>query len=345
MKYWPRSVSPAVARNRRDWRYIEQRHAEAAQTDGGGGLETSRLDAELQHVADEAARLARSAAEPDYVEILVREALRLREEFAAAAVVPKEKTASSPVQPRLQPVEVTSTQEYELVWHDVAAPGDAEGKVEQPNEPDDAGAFCPGPSWAGDPEEYQEQAAQTAVAAGLTVMPWCWVETACGSRLCLDVKHMIFRSPQRLLYPAGVCVYCGEYADTRDHLLPVTYTGKAVRRHVLTVPACRQCNSFIGDASAPSITERRAIAHSSLRRKRFRVLQSFDYTDDELEDFGHSMRSSVLRAREEKDRLLRRLAFPGGDIYDREYLALSGIDDPYAFGLLKTDDRARSRRR
>lgn len=326
------------------------------QADGGGGLDT-RLDDELQHVADEAARLARSAAEPDYVEILVREALRLREELArealrlreeseAAAAVPTEKPAPPPVQPHLQAVAVTSTQEYGLVWHDVAAPAEAEGKVEQPNEPDDPGVFCPGPSWAGDPEEYQQQAALTAVAAGLTVMPWYWVETTCGSRLCLDVKHMIFRRPQRLLYPAGVCVYCGEYADTRDHLLPVTHTGKAVRRHVLTVPACRQCNSFIGDASAPSITERRAIAHSSLRRKRFRVLQSFDYTDDELEEFGHSMRSSVLRAREEKDRMLRRLAFPGDDdTYDLEYLALSGIEDPYAFGLLKTDDRARSRRR
>lgn len=344
MKYWPRSVSPAVARNRRDWRYIEQRHAEAAQTDGGGGLNKG-LDSELQHVAYEAARLARSAAEPDYVEILVREALRLREEAAAAAAVPTEKMAPPPAQPRPQPVAVTSTQEYELVWHDVAAPAETDGKVEQPNELDDTGGFCPGPSWAGDPEEYQEQAALTAVAAGLTVMPWCWVEITCGSTSCLDVKHMIFRSPQRLLYPASVCVYCGEYADSRDHLLPVTYTGKAVRRHVLTVPACRQCNSFIGDASAPSVTERRAIAHSSLRRKRFRVLQSFDYTDDELEDFGHSMRSSVLRAREEKGRLLRRLAFPGDDTYDLEYLALSGIDDPYALGLLKTDDRARSRRR
>lgn len=319
-----------------------------AQTDGGGGLDKG-LDAELQQVADEAATLARSAAEPDYVEILIREALRLREEAEAAAAVPTEKMSPSPLQPCPQPVAVTSTQKYELVWHDVAAEaddeGDDEGTVEQPNEPDDSDVFCLGPSWAGDPDKYQEQAALTAVAAGLTGMPWYWVETTCGSRSCLDVKHMFFRRPQRLLYPAGVCVYCGEYADTRDHLLPVTYTGRAVRRHVLTVPACRQCNSFIGDASAPSITERRAIAHSSLRRKRFRVLQSFDYTDDELEEFGLTMRSSVLRAREEKDRLLRRLAFPGDDTYDLEYLALSGIEDPYAFGLLKTDDRARNRRR
>lgn len=323
---------------------FEQQNAEVAQTDGGAGMEKG-LDAELQHVADEAATLARSAAESDYVEILVRDALRLREEAEAAAAVPTEKMSASPVQPRPQPVAVTSTQTYELVWHDVAAAADDEGKVEQPNEPDVSDVFCPGPSWAGDPGEYQEQAALTAVAAGLTVMPWYWVETTCGSKSCLDVKHMFFRRPQRLLYPAGVCVYCGEYADTRDHLLPVTYTGRAVRRHVLTVPACRQCNSFIGDASAPSITERRAIAHSSLRRKRFRVLQSFDYTDDELEEFGLTMRSSVLRARVEKDRLLKRLAFPGDDTYDLEYLALSGIEEPYAFGLLKTDERARSRRR
>lgn len=71
-----------------------------------------------------------------------------------------------------------------------------------------------------------------------TASPGC--ENARISKIC-----------QMLLYPAGLCLYCGEYADTRDHLLPVTYTGRAVRRQVLTVPAYRQCNSFIGDAAAP----------------------------------------------------------------------------------------------
>lgn len=156
---------------------------------------------------------------------------------------------------------------------------------------------------------------------------------------------MLLQKPQRLLYPSGICTYCGEYADTQDHLLPATFTGKAVRRHVLTVPACGQCNSRIGDAYAPSITERRAIAQNGLRRKYFRLLQSFDYTDEELEEFGHAMKSSVLRARDEKTRLLRRLEFPGDDSYDLEYLALSGIENPCAFGLIKNGQEARERRR
>jgi hypothetical protein len=289
----------------------------------------------------------KGATEPDYVEILLRAARRQREENAAA--VPAKDVVRLPPEPTVRrrdalPAPPTDPG-YVIHWLEMPTPVVTGDQARQPQEPVNTGPFCTGASWGGEPEEYQAQAGLVAVAAGVTIVPWNWVETSCGNAMCLEVKHMVFRKPERLLYPAGICVYCGDYAGTRDHLLPVTHTGKAVRRHVRTVPACRQCNSFIGDAYAPSITERRSIAQSSLRRKHFRLLRSFDYTDDEMDDFGHAMKSSILRAREVKEKVLRRLAFPGDDSYDIEYLALSGIEDPYAFGLLKTGEKSRGRRR
>ncbi|HKU31185.1 MAG TPA: hypothetical protein VJQ60_11915 [Arthrobacter sp.] len=304
------------------------------------------LDTELQHVAAEARTLVHSAREPDYVEVLLR-AARLQRETDAALVdfevgrpprnVPSKRRP--PIVPAMAP-----DPRYETRWHDPPVPPAVEDQKDTQPEPLATEFSCEA-WWHGDPAKYQKEAAMAAVAGGITVSPWNWIESTCGNAMCLEPKHMILRKPQRLLYPSGVCVYCGEYADTRDHLLPVTYTGAAVRRHVLTVPACRQCNSLIGDAYAPSITERRAIAHNGLRRKYFKLLQSYDFTDEELEDFGHAMKSSVIRAGQEKQTLLRRLEFPGGIDYDIHYLSSSGIEDPYAFGLIKADEKASNRRR
>lgn len=103
---------------------------------------------------------------------------------------------------------------------------------------------------------------------------------------------------------------------------------------------------FIDRGRLRPVHHREKIHRSELlRRKSFRILRSFDFTDDEMEDFGHAMKSSVLRARELRERTLRRLEFPGDESYGIEYLALSGIEDPYAFGLIKTGEKSRGRRR
>lgn len=38
----------------------------------------------------------------------------------------------------------------------------------------------------------------------------------------------------------NVCTYCGELADTRDHVVPRSYLNTGT-----TVPACRQCNGLL----------------------------------------------------------------------------------------------------
>jgi hypothetical protein len=189
-------------------------------------------------------------------------------------------------------------------------------------------------SWKGHPQYYQEQAAMVAVEAGVQIMPWCWIETTCGTPMCMEADHLLVHAPNRLEYPNGGCIYCGRPSGTRDHLLPVTSTGKALRRHILTVPACAECNSFIGDKHAPSITARRAIAKAGIRKKYKRKLNVHPYTDEEVAEFGPGLRPTILRAASEKQKILDRLAFPDDITYDIRYLGKSGIDDPYALGLL-----------
>jgi 5-methylcytosine-specific restriction endonuclease McrA len=44
-----------------------------------------------------------------------------------------------------------------------------------------------------------------------------------------------------------VCVYCGAYADTVDHVDPVSTGGESLPSLDKLVPACRSCNSIKGN--------------------------------------------------------------------------------------------------
>lgn len=195
-------------------------------------------------------------------------------------------------------------------------------------------------TWRGRPEHYQEQASIAAVEGGISIAPWCWIETDCGDRFCIEPDHLIIRRPQRLEYPYGICTYCGEPGWTKDHLLPITTSGAGARRHVLTVPACGECNSLINDAYAPSITELRTIAKNGIRKKHWRKVSVHEYSDEEIAEFGPGLRPTLIRARQDRAAILERLAFPDDTTYDLRYLGKSGIDDPYAMCLIKSGAEA-----
>ena len=199
--------------------------------------------------------------------------------------------------------------------------------------------YAPCSIWRGKPDVYQEQAGLALLEAGRKFFPWCWVVPTCGN-FCLSVAHLTIEYPQRLSYPRHVCVYCGLRAFTRDHLLPRGWTGDTVRNSVLTVPACGECNSLIGSVALYSITERREFAHTQLRRKHAKVLRRVEYSRDDLREFGPGLRPGIIDGLVEKHRLGRRLRWPIDAAYDLRALQRSGIEDPYAFGILKHSEMA-----
>jgi hypothetical protein len=119
-------------------------------------------------------------------------------------------------------------------------------------------------------------------------------------------------------YESGVCVYCGETADTVDHLLPKPWTGGTARKYVPVVPACRECNSTLGAIFLPDVQERRTEVHRRYRRKYRRALSMVVLHDDALDDFGPNIRLTVVRLHEEHYRALRRLSWPVDPSYDAE---------------------------
>lgn len=167
-----------------------------------------------------------------------------------------------------------------------------------------------------------------------------WPTPTCGTQKCLTFTHLAWKAPKRLEYPAGVCIYCGLLASTEDHLLPRTWTGETVRRHVLTVPACLECNSCIGDRYLPSITRRRAEAQLHIAKKCRKVLAMPEWTPEALAELGKTLRSLVERGLHEQKLARARLAWPEDPDYDLRVTHLSGIENPYEIGLLDEPRRA-----
>ena len=143
----------------------------------------------------------------------------------------------------------------------------------------------------------------------------------CGSdskcEICLELRDPNFRSRVQqaqaeysskvgCLNPSlkKLCVYCGALANQLDHLLPLPWTGKAVRSLVPTVPACGNCNRTINDFPNPSIMERSMLVAASLRKKHAKNLRIADRSEDEFQEFEGLLQMS-LRARQFERQYLR----------------------------------------
>lgn len=193
-------------------------------------------------------------------------------------------------------------------------------------------------NWNGNIRHYQREAAHALTMAGREPAPWVWITPACGNTVCIESEHLIAQAPVRLAYPSHVCVYCGRRASSRDHLLPRNWSGDARRRFVVTVPACGTCNSLLGDVLTWSITERRAIAHARARKRFAKLLRTVDREEWELEEFGPGLRDYIVDEMAKKAEVLRMLDWPTDPAYDARALQRSGIEDPWAVGLILPDD-------
>lgn len=104
------------------------------------------------------------------------------------------------------------------------------------------------------------------------------------------------------------CVYCGEQAQGRDHLVALPMSGPEWRPFVPTVPACISCNSTLSDAFTPDIRGRSELLARRLRRKHAALLKVTRYQEPE-ESFGATLRTMVEARRATRLVLQSRLAF------------------------------------
>lgn len=140
------------------------------------------------------------------------------------------------------------------------------------------------------------------------------------------------RQLDRESFPAGMdigmcsrlCYYCGEVADSIDHVVPQSmlralrllddpevFDILAQRNRVMEVDCCRDCNCRLGNIYSQNLYERRDQLRERLRAKHKMLLQMPDWTDAELGRMGPAMQTAILNRLAERDQVRRRLAYKG----------------------------------
>ena len=108
------------------------------------------------------------------------------------------------------------------------------------------------------------------------------------------------------------CTYCGAWdGDNRDHVVPVSYNHNVSRKvtnkvsYRGTVPCCRECNVLLSDRLYFSIPSRAAYLLGTYERRYKKLLKQPDWTEDELEELGPSMRTSIIQSMKDKQEVRR----------------------------------------
>lgn len=141
----------------------------------------------------------------------------------------------------------------------------------------------------------------------------------CGSRLNESMRsHAIYCSSKCRMeaYRQRPCIYCGEAANSRDHFIPTSFV-KTMEdigfTRTVIVPACVECNSTAGSQVFRTMREKRQYVHECYRAKYAKLLEAPDWSDDELNELGDTLRGHVLSGLYGKWKLKRRLRWPRHD--------------------------------
>src|SRR4029077_758589 len=115
-------------------------------------------------------------------------------------------------------------------------------------------------------------------------------------------------------FETDCCAYCGEIATTTDHFIPKAFRNAiddlGIVNNRLLIPACKECNSTAGAQIFNSIKEKREFIHFCYKRKYRNLLESEDWTEKELNELGHTLRSRIKASQQAKKIIKRRLKWP-----------------------------------
>ncbi len=111
-----------------------------------------------------------------------------------------------------------------------------------------------------------------------------------------------------------VCVYCGDLATTKDHVVPYSFAGglpsrlrKGGRDAGKTVPACHDCNSWLGSRMLLTVTERKKAIAESLPKRHAKLLASPAWDVNELLEVSKSLQAIIVRTAEQRAKIEKRI--------------------------------------
>ena len=116
-------------------------------------------------------------------------------------------------------------------------------------------------------------------------------------------------------YAYPLCVYCGDPADTIDHVPPLSrvddYRSLRLEKETyLLVRSCRECNAVLGESLQTSVLERYELAKEkiALKAKPSKAM----WTEEDMAELGPNMRRYVSSETKKRERNFERLMYVGG---------------------------------
>lgn len=112
------------------------------------------------------------------------------------------------------------------------------------------------------------------------------------------------------------CAYCGVPAGTVDHLrssdVSLTHRNRADKNSGVarpgTVFACNECNATLGHCDSEELSKRATYLEARYTSKYATLLKAPDWSEDQLDDLGSDLRSSVIEGLARRDIVRHRLA-------------------------------------
>lgn len=136
------------------------------------------------------------------------------------------------------------------------------------------------------------------------------------------------------------CYYCGIPATSLDHVIPVSMLAALEalgdddamaaimgRFRYRVLPACRECNSVLGNKYFDTVGKRREYVKESMRRRYKSVLEMPDWSDSDLATLSPTLQQYVLQALAERTYVRKRIAWRQGQRpeYEEEHRNRFGI--------------------
>lgn len=106
------------------------------------------------------------------------------------------------------------------------------------------------------------------------------------------------------------CAYCGDFASSRDHVIPVS-SGQSMTTRSTTrknsVPCCSECNSYLGNRHYHTVGTRAAYLVDRIEKEYQKVLSMPPWTSDEISEMGYTLKvyikASIVLKKATKERI------------------------------------------
>jgi hypothetical protein len=135
----------------------------------------------------------------------------------------------------------------------------------------------------------------------------------------MEMYHHLYTTPPPNHSPRGYieCVYCGEPANCKDHVPPISKVDDYRTLHLtnemyLTLHSCRECNGIASDTLNVTPFDRQTYIHDALRKRYRRHLEQPEWSDRELEGMSTEFKRFIKAGMNFSDLMWERLDYGVG---------------------------------